>query len=283
MKNLKIRQDMWAGQFYPASPGTLDEMMSNFLDSVPVISFDGGLIVGLIVPHAGYSYSGQTAAFAYKQIENRTFDKIVILAPSHVDAFKGVSVYDGDRYQTVLGQIPVDVETARALTNRSADIFLSDHGHRTSTGRSEHSLEVQLPFLQKVLSNEFKLVPIVFHDYRHSNCQMLGESLADVLDPNRSLVIASSDLYHGYSYEECQNTDRRTLTSLQAFDPVEFIDGTTSMSYQACGAGPIAALLYYGAKIGAGEVKLLSQTNSADVTGQRGGWTVGYASLAVVK
>jgi MEMO1 family protein len=123
-------------------------------------------------------------------------------------------------------------------------------------------------------------VPMVFHDYRQKVCQLLGNALAQVWQEGM-LVVASSDLYHGYSSASCHTTDGRTLQAIQALDVDRFCEGVETEIYQACGAGPIAALLYCCSGKGANTVSLLHHTTSADITGQKGDWTVGYASLSV--
>jgi len=278
----KVRHAAWAGQFYPGHPDKLEMTVREYLNAAPDLEIDGD-IVGLIAPHAGYQYSGATAAVAYKQLQGRDFTHAVIIAPSHAEMFNGISVYNGDYYETPLGLIPVDTELAQAIASSGAMLRLSDLGHRTDSDRAEHSLEVQLPFLQLVSSTELKIVPIVFHDYRLENCRELADALAAHLTDKKAVIIASSDLYHGYSYEEYQETDRRTLEGIETFDGEQFCIYANQDIYQACGAGPIAALLMATKKMGATDVQVVAQTNSADVTGMRGGWTVGYASVLVIK
>jgi AmmeMemoRadiSam system protein B len=177
--------------------------------------------------------------------------------------------------------VPVDKEAARAVAAAHGGIQLSGAGHGAKEGRAEHSLEVQIPFLQVALGHEFKVVPIVFHDFSVDNCRNLGHALAGLLDLDSTLLVASSDLYHGYSYEECTRTDDRTVECIEAMEVEEFCLGAAEGRYLACGAGPIGALLFAASEIGSARVTLAARTNSADVTGIRGGWTVGYASFCV--
>jgi MEMO1 family protein len=160
-------------------------------------------------------------------------------------------------------------------------IYLSEDGHRSRGDRAEHSLEVQLPFLQKTLDRDFKLVAIVFHDYSFKNCRLLGETISNNVEDKKVLIVASSDLYHGYSYAQCRESDDRTLASIESMDAEEFCRGVNSHSYQACGGGPIAALLVAAKKLGAVQAKVIARTCSADVTGVKTGWVVGYASVLV--
>jgi len=282
MKTPKIRKAAWDGTFYPADPEKLGKMIEDFWKKGRSLKIPSQ-IIGLIAPHAGYEYSGQTAAAAYLQIRGREYNKVIILAPSHTEIFDGVSVYAGEYYETPLGLVKVDTEMAKEICAKNSNIKLSDTGHRTFGNRAEHSLEVQLPFLQKVLKNKFEIVPIVFHDYSWQNCNALGNAISDVLNGKKVLIVASSDLYHGYAYEDCIRIDTETLKGIEAFDPENFCKVFHAAKYQACGAGTITALQVAAKNMGAKEVKVIVRTNSADVTGIKAGWTVGYASAVITK
>jgi AmmeMemoRadiSam system protein B len=275
----KVRPPAWAGAFYPGEPAELKQTVTALLDEAPVRQQQGQLM-GLIVPHAGYIYSGATAAVAYKLLRSLAVRTVLVLAPSHAVLVEGVSVYNGDYYATPLGNVPVDTALVQRLATISPLIHLSVKGHAASGDRAEHSLEVQLPFLQVALPQPFQIVPMVFHDYRQKVCKLLGNALAQVWQEDM-LVVASSDLYHGYSYPGCHSSDERTLQAIQAQDVDRFCEGIEAELYQACGAGPIAALLYCCTSTGANKVSLLHHTTSADITGKKGDWTVGYASLSV--
>lgn len=275
----KVRQPAWAGTFYPGSASELNLLVTTLLDEAPAREQTGQLM-GLIVPHAGYAYSGATAAVAYKLLRPVTVRTVLLLAPSHAVLLEGVSVYDGDYYATPLGLVQVDTELAQQLVSLSPLVHLSEMGHATSGDRAEHSLEVQLPFLQVALTSPFRIVPMVFHDYRNKVCQELGAALAQIWQDDM-LLVASSDLYHGYSYNSCTTSDERTLQAIQSMEVDRFCQGVENQLYQACGAGPIASLLYACSSRGANHVQRLYHTTSADVTGQKGDWTVGYASLSV--
>ncbi len=279
---IKIRKPAWEGQFYPAQPQQLKKQVQEFLDAAPHLQV-AGKILGVIVPHAGYIYSGSTAATAYKQLAGMEIRTVVVIAPSHAVAFSGSSVYDGDYYETPLGKIKIDKNHSTSLAKETQHVRLSSEGHDVKVTQPEHSLEVQLPFLQQAISKPFELVAIVFHEYTWQNCYALGEAITKVLSPEKTLIVASSDLYHGYSYDECIATDDRTLDAIAAFDPEEFCRGANAREYQACGAGPIAAMMIATQKWGANRIEILGRTNSAEVTGTQRGWTVGYAAMAVTR
>lgn len=275
----KLRKAAWAGQFYPSDPTQLKAQIKEFLDLLPGPG-PKSKPLGLIVPHAGYIYSGPTAAAGFKLLLGNNYNTIVVLAPSHAAYFEGISIYNGDKYETPLGTISVDKQIAELLCQQAPVFRLSNDGHDNTSARPEHSLEVQLPFLQAVLEN-FKIVPIIFHDFSFKTCQTLGQALGAVCSEKDTLVVASSDLYHGYSYKECQRMDNQTLLAIQKMDAKNFLKGIHKKTYQACGAGPIAALIETMKVWGKDRIDKIAQTNSADVSGQIGDWTVGYASLVV--
>ena len=203
-------------------------------------------------------------------------------APSHSVYISGASVYSGDAYVTPLGDAPVDKSAAKALEAAASNIHLGEIGHELDGDRAEHSLEVQLPFIQTAL-REFRLLPIVFHDYGWNNCQQLAKAITDTLDPESTLIVASSDLYHGQSYEECTSRDEATLNSVEQDSPETFCYGAASGEFMACGAGPITVLKIIAGKWNASQPRVLEHTNSADVTGSRAGYVVGYASAIAVR
>jgi AmmeMemoRadiSam system protein B len=275
----RVRKSAWAGRFYPGDAGSLREMVEGLLVAAPVED-EGRRLLGLVVPHAGYIYSGATAAAGYRLAAARSIDTVVVIAPSHGQYIRDVSLYTGDAYATPLGEIPVDAGLTSRLAATSPLLHLSEEGHSLAEGRPEHSLEVQLPFLQSALKTGFKLVAAVFHDYDWEICRALGEGLAAIYREGM-LIVASSDLYHGESCEACLRSDARTLAILQKGDAEDFCRGHDRGEVQACGAGPIAALLHAGERLGARAVRLLARTNSEEVTGERSGYVVGYAAAAV--
>jgi MEMO1 family protein len=280
--NATIRKPAWAGRFYPREEKKLTRMIQNFFDESADVAFSGE-IVGILAPHAGYEFSGSTAAAAYKALTHCKCDTVIILAPSHSEMFPGASVYNGQYYQTPLGEIPVNEEIAAKIASHSPLFSLSDRGHATGGYRDEHSLEVQLPFLQTALRQPFTIVPVLFQDYRLENCRLLSEAIAAAIDTASVLIVASSDLYHGYSQNECMETDAKTINGIQALNGEDFCIQASRNIYQACGAGPISAMLMAAKKMGANEVKIAAHTNSAQMTGLAEGWVVGYASALVTR
>jgi len=277
---MHIRHPAWADQFYPGQPERLKMVIDSYLQAVDKIEFH--TIVGIISPHAGYTFSGQTAAAGYKQIESLDYDTVVILAPSHSAYIDGVSAYNGDFYETPFGAVSVDTDAVSQLADAAMNVHVGETGHESLTDRAEHSLEVQLPFLQSVLQN-FSIVPLVFHDYSWDNCRQLGEAIATTFDSEKTLIVASSDLYHGQSYEACQKSDAATLDSLEKDSPIQFCFNSNNHKIMACGAGPITVLKIIAEKWGARQPQVIARTNSAEVTGKYSGYVVGYAAAVAAK
>jgi hypothetical protein len=238
-----------------------------------------GPLAGLVSPHAGYDYSGAVAAAAYKQLEGLSFDTVVVISPSHRAFFRGNSVYSGGIYRTPLGDIPVDLEFCARLTENDPLVALSDAGHEAIGGGFEHALEVQLPFLQVVLG-QFSLVPIVMGDQEYPTARRLGELVGRHAKLGRTLVVASSDLAHGHDYQATKRMDTTAAEAIKRFNVDGFYDHLTSGAFEACGGGPIAATMIAARAMGADGAKVIAMKNSADVTGDKRGYIVGYLSAA---
>ena len=178
-------------------------------------------ILAVVAPHAGYQFSGPVAAYTYAALKGRKFSRVVVIAPSHYEAFDFTSVYDGDAYATPLGTVPVDKAFAKQLVQMSPTIKFSSQGHTPTKEGAEHALEVELPWLQRVLG-DFELVPVVMGDQSYENSRALGVALAKLIqgkDKNKdTLIVASSDLSHYHPYDEAVKIDHKTLGALQAWD-----------------------------------------------------------------
>ena len=270
-----VRKPAVDGQFYPGDPTALTTSIDRMLERSELADIQGD-IVALVVPHAGYVYSGQTAAAGYRQVQGKALDAVVVIAPSHQDMFSGASVYNKGGYQTPLGVAPVEVDLADAVISQNPSIRFTMAGHR-----NEHALEVQVPFLQRTIES-LKIVPIVMGERSLELCRALAQAIVVASQGKRILIVASSDLYHGYSYEACVQADRRTLAAIETFDPEAFCRGLDAQ-YQACGGAPIATALMAAKDMGADRAKVVARTNSNDATGTRGGYVVGYAAVVVYK
>jgi MEMO1 family protein len=273
--NAKVRPAAVAGQFYPADPKQLAALVDELLKKAappPVENF-----VALVVPHAGYEFSGHVAATSHALLKGRKYTRVVVISPSHVDAFGFASVFDGAAYTTPLGQVPVDREFAAKLAKGSL-VRLSSSGHTVSGERSEHALEVQLPFLQRVLG-QFSLVPVVMGDQSYETCRALGIALAKLAGPD-TLIVASSDLSHFHKYDDAVKLDRKTLKAIEEFDYLSMARNFESQVWEACGGGPIVAAMIAAERLGAKQARTLKYANSGDVTSDRSR-VVGYGAIVL--
>lgn len=268
-----MREPAVAGQFYPGSKEVLDKTVNKILNSVtvPMIS---ERIIGIVVPHAGYEYSGAVAAHSYKLIANLDYKTVIIIGPSHRVFFEGAAVYSQGIWKTPLGEVAIDSKLAQAIINHNPKLIKD----LPQAHKQEHSLEVQLPFLQKTLK-DFKIVPIMLVEPTFQDCQALADAISSVIKDNSVLLLASSDLYHGYSYDECLKTDKRTLSLIERMDAKALFNALKTGEVQACGGMPIVVTMLVSQKLGANKAKILKSTNSNEVTGEIGGYCVGYGSV----
>lgn len=271
MKTKGIREPAVAGMFYPASPVKLKEQVHQLLFNTGTEENYNGL-TGLVVPHAGYMYSGKTAAYAYNTIK-KDYTTVIILSPSHREYFPGVCIYDGDGYKTPLGVVPVNKLLREKIVSSSQNIFAGADGHRT-----EHAVEVQIPFLQEVLQN-FTIVPVVIGDQRRSFLEELAYKLVEVVDSN-TIIIASSDLSHFFSREEANKLDERIEKSIEKFDYEGLMTDLETSKCEACGGGGIVAMMKTADLLQKNKSKVLARSNSGDVTGDYSE-VVGYLSAVI--
>ena len=268
----RIRQPAVAGAFYDGDPTRLREHVDLLLEQARGVRHKG-VVVGLVSPHAGYMYSGLAAAAGYRTLRGLSYDVVFIVGPSHREFFNGASMYPGDAYRTPLGDVPLNSEARSSLAEESELLKLSEAGHR-----AERSLEVQLPFLQRILGS-FTLVPIVIGDQTPETCLEVGRALAKVATGRKALLIASSDLSHFHPYEEAVKLDRRVIDSVEAFDEDALMSQIANERLEACGGGPVAAVMHASKLLGATRAQALFYCNSGDITGDKGS-VVGYLSAA---
>lgn len=283
-----------AGSFYPAAPAALTAMMDSMLAQVPPQQIDGQ-ILAVVAPHAGYPYSGPVAAYTYAALKGRKFSRVIVIAPSHYEAFDFTSVYDGDGYVTPLGAVPVDKAFAEELSKMSASIRMSKRGHTATAQGAEHAIEVQLPWLQHVLGS-FALVPIVMGDQSYESSRDLGVALAKLLQHESkspehkgapeaggaTLIVASSDLSHYHTYDDAEKIDHKTLRALESWDYLSMSRNFEMRVWEACGGAPIVAAMIAAERIGANQARVLRYANSGDTAGDHSR-VVGYSADVFVK
>ncbi len=266
-----------AGSFYPDDPAALARMVDGFLtDAAP--QEPAGSIFGIIVPHAGYGYSGRVAAFAYKLIEKKPFRTVVIIGTSHHYPWSGVSVYPRGAFRTPFGNVPIDEPLALKLISPEDGITVMPQ-----VFEKEHSVEVQIPFLQRALT-DFSIVPVMMGQCSLATCKALGHRLKEALAGRTDcLVVVSTDMYHGYDYDEADAVDGLTLSALRAMDADALYRGLNESTVQLCGGVGVVAAITAARELGHEKLIVLAHTNSAEVTGTKtkGAWTVGYSSCVI--
>ena len=279
-----IRKPAYAGSWYEGNPDKLKDSINRYMENAKMIRVPGK-IIGIISPHAGHIYSGPVAGYAFKHIIDKKFDTVVVVAPNHADPHLDFSsVYTRGAYETPLGLIPVDVETARAIVDydKSDTVKDSDLCHLSSNvGRPEHSLEIQLPFLQVALG-DFKLVPIVMGDRDQGNisCPALAEAIASAVKGKNALLVASSDLSHFHDVGTLKRMDDIVRKHIEAYDPEGLLKDLSAGKCEACGGLPIAVVMMACKKLGAADARVLHMANSGDITGDYSG-PVGYLSAVI--
>jgi AmmeMemoRadiSam system protein B len=263
--------------FYPADPRTLCRTVDAMVDDAPACDASSPVRM-LLSPHAGYPYSGAVAAAGFRRLRVQDVDTIVLIGPSHVEAFDFTSVFTGEAYETPIGSVPVDRDLALRIAGSHETIRESGSGHiQPGLMRGEHGLEVQLPFLQRTQAH-VRIVPIVMglQDWEH--CTALGESLRSHCGED-TVILASSDLSHFYDYDRARVMDAEFMDTLSRLDPAALYDAVRKGRCEACGAGPVVAGLIATAS-GDDRYNELARANSGDVTGDRTS-VVGYASAVV--
>ncbi len=268
----RIRRSVIAGSWYPGTVDVLEGTLSRYLGNVTPSELKGEL-VGLIVPHAGYIYSGQVAAYAYRQLESLSFDRVVVVSPVHRMFMGRYAVADADYYETPLGLVEIDSHWVDALDSEvTVDRVSRDN---------EHSLEIQLPFLQHVLG-EFRLLPVMMGDQSLESSRVLATALTKVIASERALLVASTDLSHFHRYSVAVELDAVVQKRVEEFDPEGLAGALGAHECEACGGGPVVAIMLAARSMGAGEASVLKYANSGDVTGDRS-QVVGYMAAAICR
>lgn len=274
-----VRPSPIAGTWYSANPGQLRHTVDAFIEDAEVPDLPGE-VVALVAPHAGYIYSGSVAGHAFKTVKGRAFDTVCVISPMHQYYTQPLLTSAHAAYRTPLGEIPLaEAELAQinAGLEEKINLGLTPVGHD-----HEHSLEIELPFLQVALNGDFTLIPIMMRDQSRQVAKALGEVLAEVLNPDSSLIVASSDLSHFYTEAQANQLDGRVLDALVKFSPDGLFDLKDQGQGQACGLAPIAATLWASTRMGATDVTLLKYDTSASTTRDTAS-VVGYGAAAITR
>ena len=274
---IKIRQPQVAGAFYPADKTELQDQLGQFLTLNEKIENDQ-MVKLLVVPHAGYIYSGSVAAVGFKQVEGKNVDRVILLGPSHQSWFEGVAIDENDLWETPLGKVKVDKEFSQKLIDPENKINFNSSVHQ-----AEHCLEVEIPFLQTIFKN-FKIIPLLFGNTNNQTIEKLASLIAKNLEQN-TLVVISSDLSHYPNYDIANLVDQKTIRSILSGDPEKFEKsiqeemaiGYPSLETCACGEKAIKTAMLIAQKL-KGRWQLIKYQNSGDITGDKSR-VVGYAAL----
>ena len=282
---MKKRPPAQAGTFYPDTEGALrTQIQQSFLHplgpgAIPTIPGTRNQnLLGLIVPHAGYSYSGPVAAHSYyHQASAGIFESIIILGPNHTGLGSGVSTMTEGEWSTPLGDVPIDTDLAQEIVDSSDLVDVEDEAHR-----NEHSIEIQLPFLQFIYPRRFKFVPICMMLQDLQTSIEVGEAIAKAAENHRAIVLASSDWTHYEPQEQAQSKDKQAIEEALQMNEKKFQEIIEERSVSACGYGPVTAMIHAAKLRGAKSGNLLSYQTSGDVTGDKSA-VVGYAAASFEK
>ncbi|MEN6465348.1 MAG: AmmeMemoRadiSam system protein B [Syntrophaceae bacterium] len=270
-----IRKSVIAGSWYPGNAGTLRREIQKYLDRAEPPHMEGKT-AALVSPHAGYVYSGPVAAFGYKVLRKGEFERVIIVGPSHRAYFRGAAVYGEGGFETPLGIVESDAGLSAGMAGYSAMIRSMPDAHA-----QEHSIEIQLPFLQVVLG-EFRFVPVLMGDQSRATCEAVVNAINPAVSDGKTLLVASSDLSHYRPYDSAVKIDRVVLERIERMDADGLLDDLESGRAEACGGGPIAVAIMVAKSLNANTGTVLKYANSGDVSGDRSG-VVGYVSAAFAR
>jgi AmmeMemoRadiSam system protein B len=277
--DLNLRPSPIAGLWYEGNAQSLARSVDEYMDRASLPKLDG-VVLGVLAPHAGHLYSGAVAGHAFAALRGRAPRLVAILAPFHNfhPASLLTSAHEG--YTTPLGTVPIDLSCVEALNARLESAL---HVRMTPIANDpEHSLEIELPFLQRALAGEWKLLPVMVRTQDPRASEGLGRALAEVLRGREALLVASTDLSHYSDQQTALSLDRAMLEQIESFNPQGAFEVQASGKGYACGLGAFTAALWAARELGADAVKVLKHATSADVTGDTSA-VVGYAAAAILK
>jgi AmmeMemoRadiSam system protein B len=269
MKNL--RRAAVAGSWYPSDPETLAREVDHYLEDAGEPR--AGEAVAVIAPHAGLMYSGPIAAHAYNLLRGRDIEVAVLVGPSHYVGFDGVAIYERGAFDTPLGKVPIADDCASAIMAASSLVT----SHPTAHVR-EHSLEMQLPFLRRVLP-EAAIVPLVMGHQRRQTAEELGDAIAAGVKGHRAVLVASTDLSHYQNATVAAKLDSQVIHQVQRFDADGLMSLLETFPQHACGGGPTVSVMRAAKRLGARDACVLKYGDSGDVSGDKDA-VVGYLAAA---
>jgi len=282
---IDLRPSPIAGQWYPGDKKHLADQVDQYLDAAKMPHIDGD-IVAVMAPHAGHDYSGSVAGYAFAALRGLNPDLVVVISPMHHPYYEPLLTSAHQAYNTPLGPVLVHQDALQAL-----DELLSKQLGFSLTpiaNDMEHSLEIELPFLQRALGNQFLLLPIMMRAQSDVVARGLGYAIAQlvtehpVMQDQTAILVASTDLSHFYPQHVANTLDREVLRQVEAFDPSGVIQVEEQGKGFACGRGAIAAVLWASERLGANHVQILNYGTSGDATGDYDS-VVGYGAAVITR
>ena len=276
---IDVRPSPIAGQWYEGNPTTLARTVDEYLEDAKLPDLNGD-VLGVIAPHAGHRYSGEVAGYAFAALRGLRPDLIAVVGPMHRPFDEPLLTTKHDAYFTPLGNVPVDKTTLGDL-----DVMLkSEVGFGLTPVRNdpEHSLEIELPFLQRIFTHEWKLLPIMVRTLDEKVSEGVGKALATVSRDKKVVLVGSTDLSHFFKQDVALTYDRAMLGEIEAFRPEGAFDLERTRKGFACGLGAFTSVMWACRKLGADKIKVLRHATSANVTGDYSS-VVGYGAAAILK
>ena len=276
---LTVRPSSLAGRWYDADPGALARSVDAYLDDAQLPALEGE-VIAVIAPHAGHLYSGPVAGYAFAALRGRTPDLVALIGPMHQPYVEPLITTAYDAYSTPLGDVPVDKDALRELDQ----ILKAELGFGLSPvlRDPEHSLEIELPFLQRALSSGWKLLPVMDRAREPRVSKALGKALAQILRDRKFVMVASTDLSHFYNQQTALAYDGAMLAAIESFAPEDAFDLERAGRGFACGLGAFTSVMWAARELGADKVQILRHATSGDVTGDYSS-VVGYGAAAILK
>jgi AmmeMemoRadiSam system protein B len=274
-----VRPSPIAGTWYEGNPRTLSQVVDGYLDKAEIPALTGE-VIAVISPHAGHKYSGPVAGYAFATVRNQKFDLVAVLSPMHQPYYDSLLTTAHDAYATPLGNVPVDKDSTSDLDTRLRKTL--GEGLVPVAYDQEHSLEIELPFLQRALAGEFKLLPVMVRSQSARVSKELGEALAETLRGRNALLVASTDLSHFYTQKQAVAFDTEMLRRVEAFSPEEVFSAEEEKAGFACGLGALTAVLWAARGLGGDMVRVLRHATSGDITGDYSS-VVGYGAAVILK
>jgi AmmeMemoRadiSam system protein B len=274
-----VRPSPIAGTWYEGDPRALARAVDGYLDRAELPELPGD-VVAVIAPHAGHRYSGPVAGYAFAAVRGLSPELVAVVSPMHQPYYENLLTTAHEAYATPLGQVPVDKE---ALADLDARLQKSlGEGLSPAAYDREHSLEIELPFLQRALEGDFRLLPVMVRAQTEEVARALGAALAETLAGRRALLVASTDLSHFFDQETARRLDAETLRRFESFEPGSIFEAERTGQGAACGHAAVAAVLWAARGLGAEAVTVLHHATSGDVTGDYS-QVVGYGAAVVLR